>query len=150
MGQASRQIRLLIRQINHSFFELLSRELCQYEISVSQWLVLRSLMDKEQKISDLSRKVGLTNSTVSGIVDRLEEAGYVQRRRDQTDRRIVWVTRTEKLERLIRSIPVLQDDYLDSLLEGITEEETQTILKSLQLLANHLQEKVQQCQKRKS
>jgi DNA-binding MarR family transcriptional regulator len=140
----SRQIRQLIRQINQGIFELISSELSQYGLTASQLLVLRCLKDGRQKMSDISRVVGLTNSTISGIIDRLERSGYVERIRDDEDRRVVWVECTEKLRQLFHSIPVMQDSYFDSLLEGITEEETQSILKSLQLLANHIQEKVSQ------
>ncbi|UOF92168.1 MarR family transcriptional regulator [Fodinisporobacter ferrooxydans] len=139
---ASRQIRLLIKQINQGFFELLSRELSNYEITVSQWLVIRCLKEEKQKITDISKTVGLTNSTISGIIDRLERSGYVTRIRDREDRRVVWVHRTDKLNQLIASLPLAQDSYYDSFLEGITEEETQRILKSLHLLANQLQKKV--------
>ena len=37
--------------------------------------------DGEMKISDLSEKIGLSNSTVSGIIDRLEKQGLVERTR---------------------------------------------------------------------
>lgn len=142
MEQASREIRNMIRQINQGFFELLSLELCEYGITVPQWLVIRCLKENKQTMSDISRVVGLSNSTVTGIVDRLERNGYVARTRDQEDRRVVWVYRTEKLDQLIESIPLLQDSYFESFLEGITQEETEAILRSLHLLAKHIQEKV--------
>ena len=43
------------------------------------------------KISDLSKKMGLSNSTVSGIIDRLEAHGLIERIRDSDDRRVVMV-----------------------------------------------------------
>jgi DNA-binding MarR family transcriptional regulator len=139
--KASREIRDLIRQINQGFFELLSHELCNYGITVPQWLVIRCLKENKQMMSDISRVVGLSNSTITGIVDRLERNGYVSRTRDQEDRRVVWVFRTEKLDQLMQSIPLLQDSYFESFLEGISEEETEAILRSLHLLAKHIQEK---------
>ena len=45
----------------------------------------------EMKISDLSEKIGLSNSTVSGIVDRLEKQGVVERIKSIEDRRVVYV-----------------------------------------------------------
>jgi DNA-binding MarR family transcriptional regulator len=140
----SRQIRQLIKQINQGIFELISSELSQYGLTASQLLVLRCLKDGRQKMSDISRVVGLTNSTVSGIIDRLERSGYVERIRDEEDRRVVWVHVTEDLKQLMKSIPVMQDTYFDSFLEEISPEERQSILKSLQLLANHIEEKVAQ------
>lgn len=40
----------------------------------------------------LAELTGLTTGTVTGVVDRLEEAGFVRRERDATDRRKVLVT----------------------------------------------------------
>lgn len=38
-------------------------------------------------LKELTRAVGLSQSTVSGIVERLERAGLVQRKADKSDRR---------------------------------------------------------------
>ena len=40
----------------------------------------------------LAELTGLTTGTVTGVIDRLERAGYVRRERDSTDRRKVLVT----------------------------------------------------------
>ncbi|GEN34521.1 MULTISPECIES: MarR family winged helix-turn-helix transcriptional regulator [Aneurinibacillus] len=144
MQNASRQIRLLIRQINHTFFELLASELAAFNITGPQLLVLRCLKHEPQRISDISKQVGLSNSTVSGIVDRLEENGYVRRIRDEQDRRVVWVNFGEKFDDVRKAVPVLQDNYFDGMFSGMNEEEAQTIVRSLQLLADHLKERLEE------
>jgi DNA-binding MarR family transcriptional regulator len=67
---------------------------------------------------------GLTTGAVTGIIDRLEQAGYAKRINDPNDRRktIVEPTRNKKLERKIEMIftPLHQrmyrllSSYLDS------------------------------------
>jgi len=52
---------------------------------------------------DLARATGLTTGAVTGILDRLEKAGLVERFRDPSDRRKVFVRpRPEALERVGR------------------------------------------------
>lgn len=46
-------------------------------------------------VKELSEKVELSHSTVSGIVDRLERKGLAKRVQDQQDRRITKVTITD-------------------------------------------------------
>lgn len=46
-------------------------------------------------VKELSQKMGLSHSTVSGIVDRLERKGLVKRIQDPDDRRITKVTKTD-------------------------------------------------------
>lgn len=47
-------------------------------------------------MGELARRIGVTEKTVTGIVDRLERESYVQRERDATDRRVVRVCLTPK------------------------------------------------------
>lgn len=52
---------------------------------------------------DLSRAAGLTTGAITGILDRLEKAGLVERFRDASDRRKVFVRpRLEALQRVGR------------------------------------------------
>src|SRR5882762_50042 len=48
---------------------------------------------------DLSKATGLTSGSVTALIDRLENAGYVERQADGTDRRKVWVcSRNDAIE----------------------------------------------------
>ena len=48
------------------------------------------------KINTLSKRLGVSPPTITGIVDRLQRSGYVERFRDTEDRRIVFVRLTKK------------------------------------------------------
>jgi DNA-binding MarR family transcriptional regulator len=50
----------------------------------------------------LAKATGLTTASITGVIDRLEEAGYVRRERDTTDRRRVVIRLV--LERAIRDV----------------------------------------------
>jgi DNA-binding MarR family transcriptional regulator len=47
-------------------------------------------------MGEVAQRVGVTEKTITGIIDRLEARGYVQRERDQADRRVVRVRLTEQ------------------------------------------------------
>jgi len=49
----------------------------------------------------LAAATGLTTGAITGVIDRLEKAGYVRRRRDPQDRRRVIVEPTPGVERRI-------------------------------------------------
>jgi DNA-binding MarR family transcriptional regulator len=51
---------------------------------------------------ELARATGLTTASITGVVDRLEEAGFVSRERDPADRRRVVVTIV--IEKAIREV----------------------------------------------
>ncbi len=59
-------------------------------------------------MGDLARRLGVTEKTVTGVVDRLERQGHLTRERSSTDRRVVHCRLTEdgqatwhRLERLV-------------------------------------------------
>jgi DNA-binding MarR family transcriptional regulator len=41
--------------------------------------------------SQLAEETGLSTGAITGVVDRLEKTGYVRRKRDQSDRRLVFI-----------------------------------------------------------
>jgi DNA-binding MarR family transcriptional regulator len=72
-------------------------------------------------IGALARAVHLSQPTVSGILDRLEERGLARRERSDQDRRSVVVQVTEKGEQILQESPsLLQDRFREELsrLEG--------------------------------
>jgi len=67
----------------------------------------------ETNLARLSRTVSLSPPTVSGILDRLERGGLVERRRTERDKRQIVVRITEAGQDLLaRSPPTLQDQFV--------------------------------------
>lgn len=88
----------------------------------------------EMKISDLSDMLGLSNSTVSGIIDRLENQGLVERVRSKEDRRVVYVNVTPKFRKESRENFEEINKIFDTMMDKATPEEMQAILKGLETL----------------
>jgi len=73
----------------------------QYGLTGSQLLVLKMLEPVGQlSLSDLSGRIRAKNSTVTGIIDRMERAGIVLRRRSDEDRRVIHIALTAKGKKL--------------------------------------------------
>lgn len=73
----------------------------------------------------LAELTGLTTGAVTGIIDRLEEAGYVRRTDDPKDRRriIVEPTKNKKWERKIEAIFIPLHERMHKLLSSYSESE---------------------------
>lgn len=71
--------------------------LAPYEITPVQFYVLSALLWNDgMKFKDLAKRVGIDGSTLTGILDRMERGGFVERRDDPEDRRSLLVYLTGK------------------------------------------------------
>lgn len=86
-------------------------------------------------LKDLSECMGLAQSTISGIVERLEQKKLVRRLTDPTDRRRTRIEVTERVKTYMQ-----QDEPLRRLgplvlaLQQATDDERKTVLEGLALL----------------
>ena len=88
----------------------------------------------EMKISDLSEKLSLSNSTVSGIIDRLEKQGLVERTRSKEDRRVVYVCVTSEFKKNSEEhFREIEKKFVE-MMNKATSEELDTILEGLNTL----------------
>ncbi|MGP7999253.1 MAG: MarR family winged helix-turn-helix transcriptional regulator [Streptosporangiaceae bacterium] len=68
---------------------VLSRVAAEHDLSLTQLRVLAILRDRRARISELADYLGLDKSTVSGLVDRAEKRGLLQRAPNPADGRAV-------------------------------------------------------------
>ena len=113
-------------------------------LTFPQIAVLKSTAKGAKTVGQISQAVGLSNSTVSGIIDRLERDGFVERKRSEDDRRVVRIQHTSKVEEFKKEVPVFQDDYYIQLFNDISEVQWEQIFQSLHILTTQLEKKVEE------
>ena len=110
-------------------------------LSAHQASILDHLDDVEPtSVSDLARHMGVTASTMSLAIDRLEDHGYVARSRHASDGRRVDVTLTSAGGRIKERDKVLDPELLRAMLARLTVDERRDALHGLGLLARAAQE----------
>lgn len=111
---------------------------CQFKeinLTAPQGMLIGVLArNKKMKVSDLSEQLQLSNSTVSGIIDRLEKQGLVERTRSEEDRRVVYVNISEKTEKEFMEHYKYAEKNLENLLGNASEEELDQIIHGLSVL----------------
>ncbi|HWJ64642.1 MAG TPA: MarR family transcriptional regulator [Acidimicrobiales bacterium] len=82
--------------IRSSFLTMavLSKQAAAHDISLTQLRVLGILQDRCLRMSELADYLGLDRSTISGLVDRLERRGLVERAPNAADGRSIDVRLT--------------------------------------------------------
>ena len=109
--------------------ENFEKKFSQLNLTSTQGMLVSILArDGEMKVSDLSKKMLLSNSTVSGIIDRLEKSNVVERRRNPKDRRKVMIDLTAEFREDTRGHFKAMGEHFASILKIATAEELDEIL----------------------
>ena len=102
-------------------------------------------------IAQLSRHEGIRQAaladilevqpiTLGRLIDRLQEAGLVERRADPTDRRAVQLYLTTKAEPVVQQICTFAREVQEQAMAGLSEERRDALLDALKHLKSHLSE----------
>jgi len=112
-----------------SFLLNLSKELNEGNVSFAQFFLLGYLAKEDYlTMTDISKKMGHSTAAATGLVDRLEKLGYVQRLHASDDRRKVMVQITRKGIDLVEK---MREDIVDSLvdlMDDLDSEEKSSVL----------------------
>lgn len=99
-------LRCLSNFVSHSFAERLAKQ----DISVAQWVVLRTLYDHNGvTLNEAAGQVGVDKSSLSRMVERLVQKGLVNRA-EGGDRRSVGLSLTAAGKKLVPQLSQLADE----------------------------------------
>ncbi len=121
----------------HSLVVVLHRFFEERGVTGAQFGVLRCLSDAGDEglmLSDLSERLLVTCGNVTGIVDRLEQAGYLRRERSREDRRVVIARLTPDGAAKFREILPAYLDLLESCGSELSVEERMAVARGCEAL----------------
>jgi DNA-binding MarR family transcriptional regulator len=133
-----------IRKLTKIFNITMKKDLEELGLTKPQIMALGTVYFERKTIGQISEATDLSYSTVSGIIDRLERDGWLERTRDESDRRIVWIRRTDKFDLLKEKLHFFQESFYEKMLADLSEQELDTIVHSLDLLTTYLEKKVEE------
>ena len=94
------------------------------EITPVQWLVLYALYRKDgESITQLAKRCYLDNSTITGVIVRLEKAGYISRAPLEGDRRVDKILLLPKAHEIREKVADITNGIFTEMTEGCTNEE---------------------------
>lgn len=139
-GQIDHALRILIQHLRRSHYA----DVAASKLTLPQVAVLSELAEADGLgLSELSHRMRLAHSTVSGIIDRLELRGVVERRTDPGDKRFTRIYLSDYARDLIREVlPNRRLRLLVEALRGTQAEERAVILEGLTILCRRLTQPV--------
>jgi DNA-binding MarR family transcriptional regulator len=101
------------------------------QLTLTQIRVLRKLAREPKSLGQLGVELGLTPPSVTRLVDRLEERGLIERRRDDVDRRKVVAAILPAGRNLVTSLPLLEGSAIKTAADRLTPSDRQRIAQAL-------------------
>lgn len=102
----------------------LDSQLTEVGVTASQHTVLSTLAHKDGlSLSEVGKRVFLDKPAMTGLADRLEKDGLVQRRRTSSDRRVVRLYLTPKGRRLLGRMDEIATSVDSDLVSVLTPEQ---------------------------
>jgi len=103
-------------------------------VTLTQLMLLRRLREGSQSAGALAHSLGLSPTSVTRLVDRLEQHGLVERHRSVDDRRCVEIRLEPKGERLLGEVKVMRGTDVHRAVESMTAEERRRLTAALRHL----------------
>jgi len=128
LGETSRMLR---RQFN--------RHAAVVGATSAQWRAMfRLSREPGMKQVELAERLDVEPITAGRIIDRLEEADLVERRRDPVDRRVWRIYLTDKADPMIERLKVVAEEVLAGAFEGIDPQQITAMRGTLQRIRENV------------
>ena len=107
-------------------------------MSFGQMVLLRVLVQKGKATpKELAEALSVTTGNITGLLDKLEAAGLVTRRRSAKDRRVVHIELTAKARQRFRKVQRAAVDMLSEAFEGWTQPQITQLQDLLERLSSN-------------
>jgi DNA-binding MarR family transcriptional regulator len=107
----------------------------RFDISIAEWRVIAHLsLNRNVSVREIHEAVDMDKAKVSRAAARLEMLGFVEKRINATDRRLVEMTLSRKGKALLQEIAPLALAYQEEALGALDAEEQATLRRLVQKL----------------
>lgn len=115
-----------------SLFSEIEKNFKEFELNISEFGVLEMLYHKgDQPVQKVAEKVLVTSGTITYVINKLEKKDLVIRRKCNKDKRVYYVSLTEKGKEFIANIFPKHKDFLNDLFKDLSEESKRELLENL-------------------
>ncbi|MHA2296766.1 MAG: MarR family winged helix-turn-helix transcriptional regulator [Candidatus Hodarchaeales archaeon] len=136
----------LIAKIHQLSGRIFAKKLKNYqidEINPAQGRILFPLWQKDGiSINELSKETVLGKSTLTTMLDRLEDAGHLKRVASRSDRRKIMIKLTEKDKKLQERYAKVSTEMNDLFYAGFTDQEMDEFEKYLTRILENLSTRI--------
>jgi DNA-binding MarR family transcriptional regulator len=122
----------MVEAIHREIPHLLDLHIAPYRLSELAWHALKSIEEfgAGATLTAIGERIEASPSTMTGIANRLEQLGYVERRPSPHDRRAAILTCTERGKEVMDEIDSALLESIERMTEDLGREEIQAITRA--------------------
>ena len=122
--QLSLKLFIVLSRALESVKKQVVKDIKRYDLNLTEFAVLELLYHKgEQPIQIIGKKVLLASSSITYVVDKLEEKGLLERIACPNDRRVIYGRLTEKGQELMKEIFPQHEKAMAQIFSSLSKEE---------------------------
>nr|WP_048649248.1 MarR family transcriptional regulator [Nitratireductor soli] len=138
-AQNIEKLGFLIHDVARLMRKRLQERGSEYGLSAAQWrLLFQLLKDEGVPQARLAGLLEIEPISVSRLIDRMAEAGWVERRIARTDRRVRMVFATPRARAAYGAIKEIGGAVYEDALAGMSDDERLALVGALQKMADNL------------
>jgi MarR family transcriptional regulator, transcriptional regulator for hemolysin len=120
------------------------KEAARYGITRAQWAVLAKVERFEGlKQTELAEQMEMQPITLTRLIDRLCDNGWIERRSDETDRRVNRLYLRKAARPLLGKLSGLRSELTATALQGINPSDAHRLLAQLELIKENVRNAIQ-------
>jgi len=120
------------------------RQAARYGITRAQWAVLAKVERSEgMKQSELAELMEMQPITLTRLIDKLCDNGWIERRGDETDRRVNRLYLKKAARPLLGKLAGLRSELTATALEGISPQDAHRLLVQLEKIKDNVRDAIQ-------
>ncbi|MTV23631.1 MarR family winged helix-turn-helix transcriptional regulator [Staphylococcus delphini] len=125
-----------IKRTNDMIDHIIRSDVKSYGLSVTAFAVLELLYNKgEHTIQRIQERILIASSSTTYVINSLENKGYLQRRQCTKDRRVSYISLTDKGQQLMDNIFPKHTKAIEQAFSILTDEELGTLQQTLKTLS---------------
>ena len=137
-NQAQKRIEIIdmLKELTTRFSNIRDN-LCEpYGLSSLQAVIIMDIYHNPDntRVTDICKRLHKSTNSISPLINRLVEKGYLTKSQSKEDKRITYVSLTKKTEEITNSILIDVSDYTWPFFEGMSDEKFDKIYEALKVL----------------
>lgn len=117
-------------QTSRALQERIRDDMMKNNLSITEFSVLEVLFHNKgkQTIQQIGKSVLITSGSMTYIIDKLEQKGFLKRSACPDDRRAIHVTLTDAGFEIMNKIMPEHEDFVDRVFDSLTSNEVDTLV----------------------